>query len=232
MKRQLIMCVAVALAGGSAAPAQTATRGGPFVPSRGVAPYPGVYAPGFYGGPILGTYGGPAGAAEFVAGYRAGSAIAPGAGTISLPVQVQVPQRVYHPQPYSYQPPRPAEPPLPAGPVTPPPADPESPRSLSSARPEPGVTQNAPTPQPPSGVAHFTVIVPADARLWVNDLETKQTGAKRRFHTPPNLEPGRSYEYTFRVQWGEAGQVVTRDRTVQFKPGDDVSVDFTQATGR
>jgi uncharacterized protein (TIGR03000 family) len=258
MKRQLIVCVAVALAGGSAASAQTATRGGPFVPSRGPVPYPGVYAPGFYGGPVLGTYGGPAGAAEFVAGYRSGSAIAPGGGAITLPAQVQVPQRVYHPQTFAYQPPRPADAAAPTGPVAPPtPGNPGPPRTLSSAGAQPGggtpgggapqgrapqgpapgtaapgTTAPGTTSPAPSAGARFTVTVPADAKLWVNDVETKQSGGTRRFHTPANLEAGRSYEYTFRVQWGEAGQIVTRDRTVQFKPGDDVPVDFTQAAGR
>jgi len=76
------------------------------------------------------------------------------------------------------------------------------------------------------------VTVPADTRLWVNDVETRQTGERRRFHTPENLDSGRSYEYTFRAQWAEAGQTVTRDRKVQFKTGDDVTVDFTQTPGR
>jgi uncharacterized protein (TIGR03000 family) len=89
-----------------------------------------------------------------------------------------------------------------------------------------------PAPPPATGRAFFTVKVPADAKVWVNDIETKQTGVSRRFHTPPDLDPRKSYEYVFRAQWAEGGQTVTRDRTVRFKTGEDLPVDFTQAAAR
>jgi uncharacterized protein (TIGR03000 family) len=97
----------------------------------------------------------------------------------------------------------------------------------------PTTPQNSnPAPPPAIGRAFFTVKVPVEAKVWVNDLETKQTGMSRRFHTPPNLAPTKSYEYVFRAQWAEGGQTVTRDRTVRFKAGDDLPVDFTQAAAR
>jgi uncharacterized protein (TIGR03000 family) len=74
--------------------------------------------------------------------------------------------------------------------------------------------------------------VPADAKLLVNDIETRATGPVRRFHTPATLEAGKEYEYTFRAQWTENAQPVTRDRTVKFKAGADVTVDFTEAAAR
>jgi uncharacterized protein (TIGR03000 family) len=83
-----------------------------------------------------------------------------------------------------------------------------------------------------TGRAHFTVKVPADAKVWVNDVETKQPGAVRRFHTPATLEAFKPYEYTFRAQWMENNQPVTRDRTIRFKAGDDLPVDFTEAMAR
>jgi uncharacterized protein (TIGR03000 family) len=99
---------------------------------------------------------------------------------------------------------------------------------------------NAQKPEPPPpivvqaaiGRAHFTVTIPAAARLLVNDVETSQTGTSRRFSTPPTLDPTRAYEYVFRAQWTDGGQTVTRDRTVKFKAGDDLAVDFTQAAAR
>src|SRR5262249_20711266 len=85
-----------------------------------------------------------------------------------------------------------------------------------------------PEPPPPIivqaaiGRAHFTVTLPAAARLQVNDVETTQSGASRRFSTPATLAPTRTYEYVFRAQWTEGGQTVTRDRAVKFKAGDDL----------
>jgi uncharacterized protein (TIGR03000 family) len=98
-------------------------------------------------------------------------------------------------------------------------------------------TSTAEPPMPPVitsgiGIAHFSVKLPADAKLLVNDVETKTNGSVRRFHTPATLEAGKSYEYTFRAQWMENAQPVTRDRTVRFKPGDDLTVDLTEATAR
>ena len=111
-----------------------------------------------------------------------------------------------------------------------PPIKPSNPEDRSHLSPDNG-TPNAP-PSPGTGRAYFTVNVPIDAKVSVNDVETKEPGVARRFHTPATLVAGKEYEYTFRAQWMENGQPVTRDRTVRFKPGDDIKVDFTEATAR
>jgi uncharacterized protein (TIGR03000 family) len=97
----------------------------------------------------------------------------------------------------------------------------------------PGDARTPPKPvQPAIGRAYFTVNVPADARLWVEGAETKMAGASRRFSTPQDLDPLRTYEYVFRAQWQQGGETVTRDKTVRFKAGDDRPVDFTQTAAR
>jgi uncharacterized protein (TIGR03000 family) len=97
---------------------------------------------------------------------------------------------------------------------------------------ERATAEPAPQLPPPAanGVAHFTVKLPVDAKLWVNDVETKPAGISRRFHTPNNLEPGKKYEYTFKAQWTENTQSVTRDRNIRFSAGDDLTVDFGDST--
>jgi uncharacterized protein (TIGR03000 family) len=101
------------------------------------------------------------------------------------------------------------------------------------SRSAPGDTRAPPNPvQPAIGRAYFIVSLPADARLWVEGTETTTAGATRRFSTPQNLDPLRTYEYVFRAQWRQGGETVTRDKTVRFKAGDDRPVDFTQTAAR
>ncbi len=71
------------------------------------------------------------------------------------------------------------------------------------------------------------VEVPADATLWFDGVQTKQTGALRTFHTPP-LERGHSYHYDVKARWEEDGKSVERTRRVDVYPGARVTVDFDQ----
>jgi uncharacterized protein (TIGR03000 family) len=139
---------------------------------------------------------------------------------------------VYYPGGVLYNPPPPPEP---MGPPAPRPTNNQTSPGLSEGnQPAPG-TPAAPSArpvQPAIGRASFSATLPPDAKLWVNDAPTAQTGSVRRFHTPANLDPLRTYEYLFRAQWPEGSQTVTRDKTVRFKAGDNVTVDFTLTTAR
>jgi uncharacterized protein (TIGR03000 family) len=66
----------------------------------------------------------------------------------------------------------------------------------------------------------------ADAELWVEGQKTKRTGTYRQFVSPP-LAPGKKYAYDFRARWLEGGREVTQTRTVYFRAGDQITVDFT-----
>jgi uncharacterized protein (TIGR03000 family) len=93
-----------------------------------------------------------------------------------------------------------------------------------------GVTAGtaAPAAPPAATVSHFTVKLPANAKLWVEQFQSTQTGPVRLYHTPSNLEPGKTYEYAFRAQWEENGQTINRERTVRFQAGERPTVDFSQ----
>ncbi len=71
----------------------------------------------------------------------------------------------------------------------------------------------------------FTLHVPAKAEVWFDGDKTLQTGAVRRFISPP-LGPGRPYHYDIRVQWREHGQTVAQTRHVYVQPGDELDVSF------
>jgi uncharacterized protein (TIGR03000 family) len=76
--------------------------------------------------------------------------------------------------------------------------------------------------------ANFEVRLPAaDARLWVEGVETRTKGRLRQFVSPP-LRPGGEYTYRLRARWTEKGRLVTRTRTVTFRAGGRVRVDFTK----
>jgi uncharacterized protein (TIGR03000 family) len=80
----------------------------------------------------------------------------------------------------------------------------------------------------PADVAHFEVKLPENAQLTVDGHPTRKTGAVRHFVSPALLEPGKTYHYTFRAQWPENGQTVTRERTVEFQMGSRQTVDLTR----
>jgi uncharacterized protein (TIGR03000 family) len=114
---------------------------------------------------------------------------------------------------------------MPSGTIVTPGTSPVSPSGATTA---PGTTSGDTQSQyrPPAGAASLTVRLPANARLSMNDQPTTPTGPERQFVTPGGLEPGKTYYLTLKAQWEENGQTVTRDRTVEVKAGETVSVDF------
>jgi len=212
-------------------------RGGPIYggPVFGGGPsyYAGAYSQPYFGPQLSGAgYG-----AMFIGTYPQFNAIRAndslpyyGSGIMPYNPTAGV---VYNPAP------RP-EGPIPIGPPSPNESRPNSTSSAEGARTTPATaTTPGTTPlpdarpvQPAIGRAWFKVALPADAKLWVNDAPTTQAGANRRFQTSPDLDPLRTYEYVFRAQWRANGETVTRDKTVRFKTGDDLPVDFTQTAAR
>jgi len=81
----------------------------------------------------------------------------------------------------------------------------------------------------PSQPATVTVQVPTEARLFVNDYQSKQTSATRTIVTPP-LSAGQEYVYTLRAEVVRDGRTVTESRQVSFRAGGTVAVDFSNLT--
>jgi uncharacterized protein (TIGR03000 family) len=79
---------------------------------------------------------------------------------------------------------------------------------------------------PAVAATSIRIQVPAQARVWFDNLPTSQTGSVRDFVSPP-LTAGREYHYTVRAAWNENGHEIERQQVVSFTPGDPVSIDFT-----
>jgi uncharacterized protein (TIGR03000 family) len=76
--------------------------------------------------------------------------------------------------------------------------------------------------------ARVTVNLPADARLWVDQVECPLTSAARSFDTPV-LQPGQTYFYTLKVEVQRDGVPVTDSQRVLIAAGEHVTVNFNNS---
>jgi uncharacterized protein (TIGR03000 family) len=83
--------------------------------------------------------------------------------------------------------------------------------------------------------ARVTVKLPADARLYVDDVPCPLTSETRSFDTP-DLDAGRAYYYTLKAEVVREGATQTATRRVVLEAGKQVTVEFkdlgTQAVSR
>ena len=77
----------------------------------------------------------------------------------------------------------------------------------------------------PDGIAHITVNVPPDAKVWFDDTPMTATGSIRRFDSP-GLTPGSRYSYDIKASWKENGHEVTQAQRVEVSDGARVNVRF------
>jgi uncharacterized protein (TIGR03000 family) len=77
--------------------------------------------------------------------------------------------------------------------------------------------------------SHFRITVPQDdTELRCDDQDTKTSGSLREMDTPL-LDAGRAYEYKFTAIWRPNNYtVITRNKVVRFKAGEEVRVDLTE----
>jgi uncharacterized protein (TIGR03000 family) len=85
----------------------------------------------------------------------------------------------------------------------------------------------------PAEPARITVVVPADAKISVDDTSTVSTGTYRCFKSPP-LDPGNKYSYKFVVRWHEAGKEMAQTQRVNVTSGAKIDLRFPKSsdTGR
>ena len=85
----------------------------------------------------------------------------------------------------------------------------------------------APTaPAAPIAIAQFHVQVPAEAKIWFDGQPTVQTGAAREFVSSP-LAQGVECTYVVRVAWRHGDRLIEQNRSITFKTGDHLNLDFT-----
>jgi uncharacterized protein (TIGR03000 family) len=91
--------------------------------------------------------------------------------------------------------------------------------------------QAAPAKQP----ATLKIKVPlASATLWINDVQTQQSGTDRVFVTPPlDLKEKQKYFYTVVAFWEPNNYTkITRTREIEVLPGKEVALDMNEADPR
>ena len=71
----------------------------------------------------------------------------------------------------------------------------------------------------------LAVRVPADARVFVNGLETSSTGSYRQYASR-NLKPGSSYNYEVRAEVVRNGEPVTETKTATISAGNSAELAF------
>lgn len=81
-------------------------------------------------------------------------------------------------------------------------------------------------PEPAGNTAHVRVLVPANARVWVDGQPMSSVGAERQFVTP-ELNPGKSFTYQIKARWMEGGRPVEQVRTARVQANRSTTVDFT-----
>ena len=76
-----------------------------------------------------------------------------------------------------------------------------------------------------SGSALLTVLVPADARIYVNDLATSSVGTERQYLSR-NLRNGARYNYQVRAEVVRNGKPVTETKSIKLAAGQNVELAF------
>src|SRR5262249_31583754 len=73
--------------------------------------------------------------------------------------------------------------------------------------------------------ARITVNLPADARLYIDNVFCPLTSSTRSFPTPP-LQPGREVYYTLRAEVTREGQTRVQSQRITVGAGRQVNVEF------
>jgi uncharacterized protein (TIGR03000 family) len=97
--------------------------------------------------------------------------------------------------------------------VSNPPAVPEAP---AAAAPGTGTSTEFVPDRSTSGL--LTILVPADAKVVINGLQTKSTGSKREY-VSYGLKPGFSYKYVIEAEVVRDGKVVRETKEVALTAG-------------
>lgn len=79
----------------------------------------------------------------------------------------------------------------------------------------------------PQGV-RLQVAVPADAKLFINDLPTKSTGEIRQFSST-RFPPGTVFRYRVRAEFVSDGVPLVEERIVRLSDGQNASIEFGRA---
>jgi uncharacterized protein (TIGR03000 family) len=82
-------------------------------------------------------------------------------------------------------------------------------------------------PRPKELPVTLVIRLPASALLDIEGVRTRLTGEERRFQSPP-LPVGQRFVYTLKGMWKDGDKEIVRERKVEVRAGDEVTVDLRQ----
>ncbi|MBX7103339.1 MAG: TIGR03000 domain-containing protein [Gemmataceae bacterium] len=106
------------------------------------------------------------------------------------------------------------------------PAQPYHPAGNPMIAPPAAKPADAPPAAKPAGAAKLILNVPAQAKIYVDDMPMAGTDTVRHFRTP-ELEPGQTYYYTVRVEGTRDGQEISETRRVLVRAGEEFRETFS-----
>src|SRR5262249_15212001 len=80
---------------------------------------------------------------------------------------------------------------------------------------------------PKAAPARVSVTPPDEAKLYVDGVLTNAAPSPRQFNTP-NLEPGKSFYYTFKAEVTREGRTISQTQKVNVSAGKQVNVEFKE----
>jgi uncharacterized protein (TIGR03000 family) len=98
-------------------------------------------------------------------------------------------------------------------------------RRGDSSAPTPPAGDDGSTSIIPLRATVLSLKVPVDAKVYINDHQTKTTGELRRY-VSRNLDPGRDYYYHIKAVVERDGKEIVRNEVVALKAGDSELVEF------
>lgn len=78
--------------------------------------------------------------------------------------------------------------------------------------------------------AKIVVKLPPGAALFVDGKRNERSDAVREFTTPP-LQAGKEYSYVMKAEWRRNGQPESQEQKIEFRSGEQLTVDFTAGPG-
>jgi len=75
--------------------------------------------------------------------------------------------------------------------------------------------------------ARVIIRLPADAKLFANDVATTLSSEERWF-TTPSLEKGRDFQYTMKIEYVRGGKTIADSQLVKVRAGETSRVEFTE----
>jgi uncharacterized protein (TIGR03000 family) len=77
-----------------------------------------------------------------------------------------------------------------------------------------------------TAVAEVDLVVPADSRLWVQDIQMQQQTGTVRLFVSPALPTGREFRYRVRATYQDQGREMTTTRMLTVRAGERLQVDL------